>query len=176
MELGLCTFPNAPLIMHWSLIANVNFHVIHSNVNVVGLYYTKSDKKCLKGNPPKNCNILNFTILSDDFCYKIMFLFITIWNLLIFPPTWPTYLTYLPDPRSRKFHASTKKMQKNTKNWYTIDALGAIFAIFTSLDTFTKLLNTITMLLQYYYNTFTILLQYFYNTNISKYLKILWTL
>ena len=53
---------------------------------------------------------------------------------------------------------------KNTKNWYTIDALGAIIAIFTRLDTFTKLLqyyyNTITILLQYYYNTFTILLQY----------------
>ena len=52
---------------------------------------------------------------------------------------------------------------KNTKNWYTIDALGAIFAIFTILDTFTILLqfyyNTITILLQYFYNTFTILLQ-----------------
>ena len=35
---------------------------------------------------------------------------------------------------------------KNTKNWYTIDALDGIFAIFTILDTFTKLL-------QYYYNT-----------------------
>ena len=47
--------------------------------------------------------------------------------------------------------------RKNTNNWYTTDALGAIFAIFTILDTFTKLL-------QYFYNTFTILLQYFYNT------------
>ena len=26
--------------------------------------------------------------------------------------------------------------KKNKKNWYTIDALGAIFAIFTILDTF----------------------------------------
>ena len=57
------------------------------------------------------------------------------------PPNLPTYLTYLPDPRSRKFHASTKKMQKNTKNWYTIDGLGAIFAIFAMLDNFTKLLQ-----------------------------------
>ena len=40
---------------------------------------------------------------------------------------------------------------------YTIDALGAIFAIFTIVDTFTKHL-------QYFYNTFTILLQYYYNT------------
>ena len=59
-------------------------------------------------------------------------------------------------------------MKKNTKNWYTIDALGAILAIFTINDTFTKLLiyfhNTITLLLQYYYNTLTILLQKFYNT------------
>ena len=53
---------------------------------------------------------------------------------------------------------------KNTKNWYTIDALGAIFTIFT-------------ILLQYFYNTFTIILQYLYNTftipisqNISKYI------
>ena len=30
---------------------------------------------------------------------------------------------------------------KNTKNWYTIDALGAIFAIFTILDTFAILLQ-----------------------------------
>ena len=37
---------------------------------------------------------------------------------------------------------------KNTKIWYTIDALGAIFAIFT-------------IFLQYYYNTITILLKYF---------------
>ena len=29
--------------------------------------------------------------------------------------------------------------EKNTKNWYTIDALGAIFAIFIILDTFTIL-------------------------------------
>ncbi len=50
---------------------------------------------------------------------------------------------------------------KNTKNWYTKDALGAIFAIFTILDTFYK---SFSILLQYYYNTFTILLQYFYNT------------
>ena len=54
---------------------------------------------------------------------------------------------------------------KIPNNWYTIDALGAIFTI---LDTFTKLLqyydNTMTILLQYFYNTFTILLQYFYNT------------
>ena len=28
---------------------------------------------------------------------------------------------------------------ENTKNWYTIDALGAIFAIFTILDTFSKI-------------------------------------
>ena len=34
--------------------------------------------------------------------------------------------------------------KKNTKNWYTIDALGAIFAIFPILDTFT-------ILLQYWY-------------------------
>ena len=40
---------------------------------------------------------------------------------------------------------------KNTKNWYTIDALGAIFAIFTIIDTFIKLL-------QYFNNTFAILL------------------
>ena len=32
-------------------------------------------------------------------------------------------------------------LKKNTKNWYTIDALGAIFAIFTILDTFTILLQ-----------------------------------
>ena len=61
-----------------------------------------------------------------------------------------------------------QKDLKNTKNWYTIDVLGAIFAIFTILDTFTILLqfyyNTITILLQYFYNTFTILLQYFYST------------
>ena len=44
-------------------------------------------------------------------------------------------------------------IKKNTKNWYTIDALGAIFAIFTILDTFT-------ILLQYFYNTFTKILQY----------------
>ena len=47
-------------------------------------------------------------------------------------------------------------------------------------NTFTILLqyfyNTFTILLQYFYNTFTILTQYIYNTNISKYLKILWTL
>ena len=57
---------------------------------------------------------------------------------------------------------------KNTKNRYTRDALGAIFATFTILDTFTKLLqyfyNTITILLQNFYNTLTILWQYFYNT------------
>ena len=41
---------------------------------------------------------------------------------------------------------------KNTKNWYTIDALGAIFAIFIILDTFSKLS-------QYFYNTFKILLE-----------------
>ena len=35
---------------------------------------------------------------------------------------------------------------KNTKHWCTIDGLCSIFAIFTILDTFTKLL-------QYYYNT-----------------------
>ena len=39
-----------------------------------------------------------------------------------------------------------RPFQKNTKNWHTIDALGTILAIFTILDTFTKLL-------QYYYNT-----------------------
>ena len=39
-----------------------------------------------------------------------------------------------------------RPLQKNTKNWHTIDALGTILAIFTILDTFTKLL-------QYYYNT-----------------------
>ena len=44
---------------------------------------------------------------------------------------------------------TSKKTKKNTKNWYTIDALGAIFEI---LDTFT-------ILLQYYYNTITILFQ-----------------
>ena len=33
--------------------------------------------------------------------------------------------------------------EKNTKNWYTIDALGAIFAIFIILD------KTFTILLQY---------------------------
>ena len=58
--------------------------------------------------------------------------------------------------------------KKNTKNWYTIDALGAIFAIFTILDTFAILLqyfcNTFVILLQYSCNTFTILLQYYYNT------------
>ena len=48
---------------------------------------------------------------------------------------------------ARTFHGR----RKNTKNWYTIDALGAIFAIFI-------------ILLQYFYNTFTILMQYFYNT------------
>ena len=89
--------------------------------------------------------------------------------------------------------------RKNTNNWYTTDALGAIFAIFaifTILDTFTtfqyfyntlKILlqysdntltilwqysdNTLTILLQYSYNTLTILLQYSYNT-----LTIHWTL
>ena len=45
-------------------------------------------------------------------------------------------------------------VRKNTKNWYTIDALGAIFAILTILDTFTK---TFTILLLLYYNTLTIL-------------------
>ena len=63
---------------------------------------------------------------------------------------------------------SRQTVKKNTKNWYTIDALGAIFAIFTILDTFTILLQyfykTIIILLKYFYNTFTILLQYFYNT------------
>ena len=29
--------------------------------------------------------------------------------------------------------------RKNTNNWYTTDALGAIFAIFTILDTFSKI-------------------------------------
>ena len=57
--------------------------------------------------------------------------------------------------------------------------IDAIFAIFTLLDHFTKLLqyyyNIITTLLQYFYNTCTTLLQYFYNTDISKYLKILLT-
>ena len=43
---------------------------------------------------------------------------------------------------------------KKYQNWYKIDALGAIYTIFIILD------------------TFTILLQYFYNTNISKYLKL----
>ena len=45
---------------------------------------------------------------------------------------------------------------KNTKHGFTIDALGAIFAI---LDTFT---TTFSRLLLYYYNTK--LLQYFCNT------------
>ena len=44
-----------------------------------------------------------------------------------------------------------KSVGKNIKNWYTIDALGAIFTI---IDTFT-------ILLQYLCNTITILLQYF---------------
>ena len=56
---------------------------------------------------------------------------------------------------------------KKYQNWYTIDALGAIFAIFTILDTFTILLQyfcntfykTFTILLQYFYIPFTILLQ-----------------
>ena len=48
-----------------------------------------------------------------------------------------------------KVKAILQTFQKNTKNWYTIDALGAIFEI---LDTFT-------ILLQYYFNTITILLQ-----------------
>ena len=64
--------------------------------------------------------------------------------------------------------ATDFKTKKNTKNWYTIDALGAIFAIFTIIDTFTIILqycyNTISILLQYFYNSFTISLQYFYNT------------
>ena len=62
----------------------------------------------------------------------------------------------------------TKIHKKNTKNWYTIDALGAIFAIFTILDSFAILLQysctTFTILLQYVCNTFVILLQYFCNT------------
>lgn len=48
-------------------------------------------------------------------------------------------------------------INKNSRNWYTIDALCAIF---TTLDTFTKLV-------QYFYKTFqytSILLQYFYNS------------
>ena len=40
------------------------------------------------------------------------------------------------------------KHNKDTKNWYTIDALGAIFAIFIKV-------------VQYLYNTFTMILQYF---------------
>ena len=57
--------------------------------------------------------------------------------------------------------------KKNTKNWYTIDALGAIFAIFTILDTFTKLL-------QYYYNTITILFPVLQKlTNIRATVKVL---
>ena len=36
--------------------------------------------------------------------------------------------------------------RKNTKKWYTIDALGAIYAIFTILD-------TLTILVQYLYNS-----------------------
>ena len=54
----------------------------------------------------------------------------------------------------------TKTNKKNTKNWCTIDALGAIIAIFTILDMFTKLLQYFIILLQYYCNTITILLQY----------------
>ena len=93
MELGLCTFPNAPLIMHWSLIANVNFHVIHSNVNVVGLYYTKSDKKCLKGNPPQK---LQYTKLYYPLWWFLLQDYVFIYNYMK-PPNLPTYLTYLPD-------------------------------------------------------------------------------
>ena len=32
-----------------------------------------------------------------------------------------------------------KSIRKNTKNWYTIDALGAIFDIFDNFDTFDTL-------------------------------------
>ena len=39
-----------------------------------------------------------------------------------------------------------QRVTKNTKNWYTIDALGTIFAIFTILDIFYK---TFTLILQY---------------------------
>ena len=48
-------------------------------------------------------------------------------------------------PATARQRARLGKKIKNTKNWYTIDALGAFFAIFT-------------ILLQYYYNTFIILL------------------
>ena len=43
--------------------------------------------------------------------------------------------------QENKPHLTFKNTKKNTKNWYTIDALGAIFAIFTILDTFTILLQ-----------------------------------
>ena len=56
---------------------------------------------------------------------------------------WPCGCGHVGFISVEKSDGAMKK--KNTKNWYTIDALGAFFAIFT-------------ILLQYYYNTFIILL------------------
>ena len=68
------------------------------------------------------------------------------------------FLLALDEINIKKYCKWHDMKHKNTKNWYTIDALGAIFAIFTIP------LKNFYNKLQYYDYTLTILLQYSYKT------------